>query len=156
MNTKVTEYLDRLKIPYKIKHHARSVFTSEDAAKERGVRLSQIIKTMLLIDQKHGVVAVLPAHKKLDLKKLKKLSGSKNLHFMDKESVEKEANLVVGAIAPVAEMLKGMAIFVDPSVFYEDQVDISSGDPRAGVELHRDGLRTLLGEAVHADITKEG
>ena len=71
MNTKVTEYLDRLKIPYKIKHHAQSVFTSEDAARERGVRLSQIIKTMLLIDQKHGVVAVLPAHKKLDLKKLK-------------------------------------------------------------------------------------
>ena len=155
MNTKVTEYLDRLRIPYKIKHHAKPVFTSEDAARERGVRLSQIIKTMLLIDQKNVVVAVLPAHKKLDLKKLKKLSGNKNLHFMDKESVEKEANLVVGAIAPVAEMLKGMAIFVDPLVFDEDPVDISSGDPKAGVELHRDDLRTLLKEAVHADITKE-
>jgi Cys-tRNA(Pro)/Cys-tRNA(Cys) deacylase len=155
MKTKVTDYLDQLKVPYELKQHTKPVFTSEEAAKERRVSLPQIVKTMLLMEQDSVVVAVLPAHKKLDLKKLKKLSGYKNLQFIDKESIERRTSLVVGAIAPVGHMLKGMAIFVDPCIFREEFLDISSGDPRAGLELHRDVLKKVLDGAVFAEITKE-
>ena len=40
MNTEITEKLDELQIEYKIKPHKKPVYTSEDAARERGVRLS--------------------------------------------------------------------------------------------------------------------
>jgi Cys-tRNA(Pro)/Cys-tRNA(Cys) deacylase len=152
MNTIITEYLDQLGVPYKIKHHAKPVFTSEEAAKERGVRVSQIIKTMLLMDRDEVVVAVLPAHKRLDVKKLKKLSGHKNLQFMDRESIEKKTGLVVGAIAPVGKILERLARFVDPSVFEEEFVDISSGDPTAGLELSRSDLKQLLKDATITEI----
>jgi Cys-tRNA(Pro)/Cys-tRNA(Cys) deacylase len=152
MKTIITEYLDELDVPYKIKHHAKPVFTSEEAAKERGVRVSQIIKTMLLMDRDEVVVAVLPAHKKLDVKKLKKLSGHKNLQFMDRESIEKKTGLVVGAIAPVGKILESLARFVDPSVFEEEFVDISSGDPTAGLELSRSDLKQLLKDATITEI----
>jgi len=152
MNTIITEYLDELDVPYKIKHHAKPVFTSEEAAKERGVRLSQIIKTMLLMDRDEVVVAVLPAHKRLDVKKLKKLSGHKNLQFMGRESIEKQTGLVVGAIAPVGKILERWARFVDPSVFEEEFVDISSGDPTAGLELSRGDLKKLLKDATITEI----
>jgi Cys-tRNA(Pro)/Cys-tRNA(Cys) deacylase len=152
MKTIITEYLDELDVPYKIKHHAKPVFTSEEAAKERGVRVSQIIKTMLLMDRDEVVVAVLPAHKKLDVKKLKKLSGHKNLQFMDRESIEKKTGLVVGAIAPVGKILERLARFVDPSVFEEEFVDISSGDPTAGLELSRSDLKQLLKDATITEI----
>jgi len=155
VNTVVTYYLDELNISYKIKHHAKPVFTSEDAARERGVRLSQIVKTILL-SNKDGetVVAVLPGHKRLDLKKLKKLSKNKNLQFMDRESIEREIGFEVGAVAPVGNIFKGLAIFVDPSTFDEEFVDISSGDPKAGVELARDDLKELLEYATVAEITE--
>jgi Cys-tRNA(Pro)/Cys-tRNA(Cys) deacylase len=152
MKTIITEYLDELDVPYKIKHHAKPVFTSEEAAKERGVSVSQIIKTMLLMDRDEVVVAVLPAHKKLDVKKLKKLSGHKNLQFMDRESIEKKTGLVVGAIAPVGKILERLARFVDPSVFEEEFVDISSGDPTAGLELSRSDLKQLLKDATITEI----
>jgi Cys-tRNA(Pro)/Cys-tRNA(Cys) deacylase len=152
MKTIITEYLDELDVPYKIKHHAKPVFTSEEAAKERGVRVSQIIKTMLLMDRDEVVVAVLPAHKRLDVKKLKKLSGHKNLQFMDRESIEKKTGLVVGAIAPVGKILERLARFVDPSVFEEEFVDISSGDPTAGLELSRSDLKQLLKDATITEI----
>jgi Cys-tRNA(Pro)/Cys-tRNA(Cys) deacylase len=152
MKTIITEYLDELDVPYKIKHHAKPVFTSEEAAKERGVRVSQIIKTMLLMDRDEVVVAVLPAHKRLDVKKLKKLSGHKNLQFMDRESIEKKTGLVVGAIAPVGKILESLARFVDPSVFEEEFVDISSGDPTAGLELSRSDLKQLLKDATITEI----
>jgi Cys-tRNA(Pro)/Cys-tRNA(Cys) deacylase len=153
--TRLTEFLDAQKIPYRVKYHSKPVFTSEDAAIERGVRLSQIVKTMLLADGNDILVAVLPSHKRLDVKKLKKLSGHKNLQFMDKESIERRTGLIVGAVAPIGRVLEGIPLFVDSSVFDEEFLDISSGDPTAGLELHRDDLRFLLSKATLVDITKE-
>ena len=153
--TQLTDFLDEQKIPYRVKYHSKPVFTSEDAAIERGVRLSQIVKTMLLADGNGILVAVLPSHKRLDVKKLKKLSGHKNLQFMDKESIERRTGLIVGSVAPIGRVLEGIPLFVDPSVFDEEFLDISSGDPNAGLELHRDDLRFLLSGATLIDITKE-
>ena len=155
LKTQLTDFLDEQKIPYRVKYHSKPVFTSEDAAIERGVRLSQIVKTMLLADGNDILVAVLPSHKRLDVKKLKKLSGHKNLQFMDKESIERRTGLIVGAVAPIGRVLEGIPLFVDPSVFDEEFLDISSGDPNAGLELHRDDLRFLLSGATLIDITKE-
>ncbi len=155
IHTPVTNFLDELKVPYRVKHHSKPAFTSEDAARERGVHLSQIVKTMLLINQDDAVlVAVLPAHKKLDLKKLKKLTGSKELQFMDKESIEKKTRLIVGAVAPVGKLIMGIPMFVEPSIFDEEFLDISSGDPTAGLELHRDVLKELLRGATFVEIAK--
>jgi len=155
LKTQLTDFLDEQKIPYRVKYHSKPVFTSEDAAIERGVRLSQIVKTMLLADGNDILVAVLQSHKRLDVKKLKKLSGHKNLQFMDKESIERRTGLIVGAVAPIGRVMEGIPLFVDPSVFDEEFLDISSGDPNAGLELHRDDLRFLLSGATLIDITKE-
>jgi Cys-tRNA(Pro)/Cys-tRNA(Cys) deacylase len=152
--TRLTDFLDDQKIPYRVKYHSKPVFTSEDAAIERGVRLSQIVKTMLLADGNDILVAVLPSHKRLDVKKLKKLSGLKNLQFMDKESIERRTGLIVGAVAPIGSGVEGIPLFVDFSVFDEEFLDISSGDPNAGLELHRDDLRNLLKEATVVEIVK--
>jgi len=152
--TRLTDFLDDQEIPYRVKYHSKPVFTSEEAAIERGVRLSQIVKTMLLADGNDILVAVLPSHKRLDVKKLKKLSGHKNLQFMDKESIERRTGLIVGAVAPIGSGVEGIPLFVDPSVFDEEFLDISSGDPSAGLELHRDDLRNLLKEATVVEIVK--
>ena len=73
---------------------------------------------------------------------------------MDKESIERRTGLIVGAVAPIGRVLEGIPLFVDPSVFDEEFLDISSGDPNAGLELHRDDLRNLLKEATFVEIVK--
>jgi len=153
----VIDYLMERNIPFRIKHHSKPVFTSEEAAQERGVRLSQIIKTMLL-ENKEGeiIVALLPGHKRLDRRKLKRVSGNKDLQFLDKESIERKMGFTVGAISPIGSILKGLPMFVDPSVFDEEVVDISSSDPKAGLELCGDDLRGLLKHATVADIAESG
>lgn len=156
MQTYVTDYLDQKKVPYKLKPHQRPVFTSEDAAAERGVKLCQIIKTMLLADKKgRTVVAVLPGDRKLDAKSLRKKAGIKGLQFMDREAIEQKTGMVVGAMAPVGGPLDGLPMFVDPDVFEEDLVDISSGDPSAGVELKSADLKQLLSHASVTVISKK-
>jgi Cys-tRNA(Pro) deacylase len=153
--TKVTDFLNDRKIPYSVKHHSKAVFTSEEAAVERGVRLSQVVKTMLLGAGEFMAVAVLPSHRRLDTKKLKRVTGNKNLQFMDKDAIEQKTGLTVGAVSPVGCGLESFPIYVDPSVFKEEFLDISSGDPRAGLGLYRDDLKGLLKEAHFVDIVKE-
>jgi Cys-tRNA(Pro) deacylase len=156
IDTPVTRYLDQRNIPYKIKMHKRPVFTSEEAAEERGVRLSQIVKTMFLSNKKdETVMVILPGHRRLDKKKIEKLSGYKKLEFMDKASLEKKGGLIVGAIPPVGEVFEEIPKFLDPSVFNEEWLDISSGDPQAGLELRREDLRGILAKATVAEIVKE-
>ncbi len=155
MRTSVTDFLDSRNVPYQVKAHNEPVFTCEDAARQRRVRLSQIVKTILLKGQDDRiVVALLPGHKKLALKKLKRVSGHKSLEFMDRNAIEKELGVVVGAMAPISPALEGLPVFIDPSVFEEEVVDISSGDPRAGVELSREDFRDLLAHAMVTEIVK--
>jgi len=154
LKTAITDFLDEQKVSYRVRYHSKPVFTSEEAARQRGVRLSQVVKTMLLADRDDVLVAVIPSHRRLDVKKLKKISGRKNLQFMDKGVIELKTGLTVGAVAPIGPILGGIPIFVDPSVFEEEWLDISSGDPNAGLELQRDDLRKLLKEATFVDIVK--
>lgn len=155
VQTQVTRYLDEQNVPYEIKSHSKPVFTSEEAAVERGVRLSQVVKTMLLTDGEEILIAVLPSDRRLDTKKIKKLTGHKTLQFMNKESIEEKTGLTVGAVAPVGCGFEGLPMFVDPTVFEEEFLDISSGNPSAGLELHRNALKELLKEAIFVEITKE-
>ena len=121
-----------------------------------GVCLSQIVKTMLLTNSEGDVVAaVIPGDRKLDFKKLKKLTGLKSLSFMKRKSVEEKLGLVVGAISPLGEIFQKIPVFVDPGVFAEPLVDISSGDPNAGLELKREDLRRLLNDATIEEIAKK-
>lgn len=155
MKTEITEKLDRLGVDYKLRPHGSPVYTSEDAARERGVRLSQIVKTMLLSDGGNQViVTVLPGSRRLDSKAVKKLTGIKNLRFMDRESLQKRFNMTVGAIAPIADGFAGYPTFLDPAVLEETWVDISSGNPDAGIELNSKDLERLLDHARVARISK--
>lgn len=155
MKTPVTEKLDELQIQYKVKLHNQPVYTSEAAAVERLVRLSQIVKTLLFMDSSDRmIIAVVPGDRRINLKKLKKILGEKKLRFVDKETVEERLALVAGAIAPVSEFFDERPIYIDPSVFDEDVVDISSGDPCAGIELKNEDLRKLLKTYEVVDITQ--
>ena len=66
MDSIVTGILDNKKIEYEIKLHSRKVFTSIEAAEERGVKLSQIVKCMIVkTPMEMHVLALLPGDKKL-------------------------------------------------------------------------------------------
>ena len=69
MKTSVMDYLKTAGIEYKIKRHSRDVYTCEDAARERGVKIEQIVKTMIVKKPDGELIAVLiPGNKRLNTK----------------------------------------------------------------------------------------
>lgn len=150
MKTAVTEMLDASGVEYVIKPHAEPALTAETAAHERGVRVSQIVKCMVgQTDADSFVVMLIPGDKKLKSSKARKYLRASALELVPPETLSERFGLTVGAIAP--QQLIGKArMLMDPAVLEEEMVDISSGDPMAGVELRATDLQSTLGAEIVA------
>jgi Ala-tRNA(Pro) deacylase len=138
------DYLNSRGISYVVKPHQRPALTCELAAEERGVRLSQIVKCMIgETEQRELVAMLLSGDRKLKSSKARKSLQVKSLQLVPAELLKTEHNLIVGAISPV-DLIGRAKILMDPGVLEEEYVDISSGDPLAGIELPSAELRDLL------------
>lgn len=141
--TAVTKTLKELGVSFELRQHANPALTCESAARERRVRVSQIVKCMVSRTADGQLVALLlPGDKMLKIKKACKYLGM-GLDLVPAEVLASELGLIVGAISPV-QLTEHARMIMDPSVLDEDVVDISSGDPLAGVELSSSELRSLL------------
>jgi len=148
ISSTVTQFLDSAGVEYVIKPHSMPVFTCEAAAEQRGVRVSQIVKCMVGQAEAGLVAMLIPGDKSLKSSKARKYLKVPRLDLVSPEDLEQRWGLTVGAISPT-QLVGKARILMDPSVFEENVVDISSGDPLAGVELSpRELLRVLGAEIV--------
>ncbi len=102
-------------------------------------------------DQGELVAMLLSGDRKLKSSKARKWLNARSLQLVSPEVLKTEHNLIVGAISPV-DLIGRARIVMDPGVLEEEFVDISSGDPLAGIELSSKELRDLL-DAQLAEIT---
>lgn len=151
IETEVTKYLDDHGVSYEVKEHKEAALTCETAAEQRNVRVEQIVKCMVGRDDK-GIlyVMLIPGDRTLKIKKVRSHVGSKPVQLIPPEELAKEFGLTVGAISPI-QFIGNARILIDPTVLQEKLVDISSGDPLAGIELTSEDL-LLITEAEQFDI----
>lgn len=151
MRTDVTEYLEKRGIQFRLKPHRNPVFTSEQAARERGIRLSQVAKTMVAQDASGNLyVAIVPGDRSLRLDKLRRAAGNPEIGLVPVAELQERFGLTVGAISPTQFIALGARFYMDESVLAEEWIDISSGRPEAGVELAARDLGELLDAQVCA------
>lgn len=148
MNTYVTRILDEHGIKYDINKHQNAAITCEDAAKERGVPLSQILKCMVGRDSGGRIyVMLIPGDRKLKIKKLRHFVGGIKIDLIPAEELTTGFGLTVGAISPI-QFIDKAGFYLDQTVLKEESVDISSGLMTAGIMLKTKDLVDLLKPAV--------
>jgi Cys-tRNA(Pro) deacylase len=143
VTTPTTDYLTERGVRFTVKRHTKEALTCEAAAAERGARLSQIVKCMVAESDRELVVMLLPGDRMLKSSKARRHLGAARLELVPAARLRDELGLTVGAISPMA-LLGRARVLMDPSVLEEELVDISSGDPMAGVELEARQLAELL------------
>lgn len=154
IRTHAIRALDDLAIPYELieqEHKARNV---EQAAEERGVPITQIVKTLLVRrpGKKH-VIALVRGDQRLSLKKLARLVGAKSLEMAPEPDVPRITGYQIGAVAPLGLRRSDLPIYVDEHILAEPRVSISAGRHDAGLELATDDLvRAVNGQV--ADISE--
>lgn len=105
---------------YRVVHHPAGERSSQSVAEVRGTELGQGAKALVCMAKGNGikqyVLAVLPADKQADLKKLAQTLGATRAGLASPDEVMELTNCVLGAVPPVPlhEKLLGVA---DPSLF---------------------------------------
>lgn len=147
IKTKITNMLDALNIAYRVLPHTRSVFTVDAAVKQRGVIRDEIVKSILLRDKDgHYVVACVTGNARLDPKAVRVHlpSGWKRLSFATAEEILTITGCVQGAVAPLG-LPDHVPVIFDEAIAHRKKVNISSGDPMAGLELNSKDLIEITG-----------
>jgi prolyl-tRNA editing enzyme YbaK/EbsC (Cys-tRNA(Pro) deacylase) len=147
VQTRVTQLLDELGVPHQLQPHAVEAYSAEAVAHYRGVRISQVVKCMVGTTGSEYVVMLIPGDRRLKSSKARRHLGAEQLALAPVEELTNALGLIVGAIAPL-HLLGSARMLMDPSVLAEEFVDISSGDPLAGVKLRSTDLR----DAVQAEL----
>ncbi len=146
--TKITDLLDTNHITYRLLPHTEPVFTVEAAAAQRGVVKEEMVKSILLKEKKgqRYVMACVTGDARLDPKAVRahlpETDGWKRLTFATAAEIQEVTGYVQGAVAPLC-LPDNVPVMFDDTIARCQKVNISSGDPMAGLELDPQDLIRL-------------
>jgi prolyl-tRNA editing enzyme YbaK/EbsC (Cys-tRNA(Pro) deacylase) len=152
-STKITRFFDSLGISYRVLPHSRPVFTVEMAATQRGVVLEEMVKSILLRERKKHrfVMACVCGDSRLDPQAVRAyLPGEwKRLSFASAEEISTQTGYTKGSVAPLS-LPDHIPVVFDDAIARCTKVNISSGDPMAGLELAASDLIRLSNPIIAA------
>lgn len=150
--TQIIDLLERNHVPYRLLLHGEAVFTVEAAARQRGVLIEEMVKSILLRDREgRFVMACVIGNQRVNPQAVRALlpAAWKRLTFASAAEILAVTGSVQGAVAPLA-LPDGIPVYFDEAIARCHKVNISSGDPLAGLELAAEDLIRLAGARIAA------
>lgn len=120
----IQQFLDSKGIAYTTSHH-EPVYTSQQAADLRGVPLESGAKAIVVRGSKtkEHALCVMPAHLKLDSKKIKQVLGESVSFAQDPEAV---TGCVPGSVPPFGSVV-GLKTYCDPRLGDNETINFNAG-----------------------------
>jgi Cys-tRNA(Pro)/Cys-tRNA(Cys) deacylase len=143
-STHVTRELDRLGVPHRLFRHPGPVHSLDQAARERGQKPEQVVRSIVFRVGKGEYVMVLSAGpRQISWPALRSYLGQSRLTLASKEEVLQATGSPLGAVSPFG-LPSPMRILVDRSVLEQDEVSLGSGERYATVFMQRRDLVKAL------------
>lgn len=142
--TNITKLLEQHQVAFRLLPHSEPVFTVETAVSQRGVIKEEMVKSILMREktgQKRYVMACILGHMRVDHRAVRASlpAGWKRLTFSSSAEIHHITGCVQGAVAPLC-LPGNVPVIFDEAIAACNNVNISSGDPMAGIELKPDDL----------------
>jgi len=140
---KIIKFLEKSKAKYETIPH-RTVYTAFDKAKTLKIAEKIIGKTLILKLNGKLVIALIPANKNLDPKKIKKIAKVKKLDFASEKLIKnKFKGVKVGAIPPFGG-LWGLATCIDKLLMKEKEIIVSGGDYNFSIKIKPKEFKKII------------
>ena len=138
---KIKGILKQNNITFKIFIH-KPVFTSQEAAKERGLELKQGVKALVFKNGKF-ILALVPGDKKVDTKKISKLINVKDLRLASPDEVLRITNCEIGSVHPFG-FLHNLETYMDEKVLENEIVDFNIGLHTESIAMKSEDLVKVI------------
>jgi Ala-tRNA(Pro) deacylase len=144
---------------YEVFEH-EPVRTSAEAAQVREQGLEVGVKALVVKFKRQGkeffVVIDVPAHKKLDWKKAKKILQASEVNFAKENEVVEQTGCEPGGVPPFGHKNK-LAVLVDPKIFEQDFLEFNAGLKTKSVRVGSKQLKKALDAigAAYFDLVEE-
>lgn len=133
---------------YEIFEH-EPVYTSEEAAKVRNVPLRLGVKALVFETENEFILALVPANKKVDTKKL----GYKKIKLAHPNKVFEITGCKIGAVPPFGHKTE-LKTFVDPEILKNEWVYFNIGEHTQSAKMHGNDIIKLIKHPIAMNITK--
>jgi len=142
----IKETFSRLALhPLYLEHEP--ALTSEDAARIRGTDLSQGIKSLLFTNGSYEYVIVnVPAHQKVDARKVAQCLDWKNAKMASPDDVLSETGCEVGSVPPFGHKNK-MQIVYDRTIFVNHESSFNIGLRTHSVRIPTSEMKIVFADA---------
>jgi Cys-tRNA(Pro)/Cys-tRNA(Cys) deacylase len=146
--------LDAAKLAYEVKEYPvdESDLSAVHAAEFLDIPPEQVFKTLVLKGASGAyAVCCIPAAAELDLKKIARAAGEKNIELIAVKDLQPLTGYVRGGCSPIG-MKKPFPVFVDETAELFDRVGVSAGQRGMQALLAPGDLAAFIG-ARFADLT---
>lgn len=152
--TNTMRLLDSKRISYRVHQYAAERMSAEEVAATLGFPQEQVLKTLVTLpDKGRSFLAIIPAGRELDLKKLAQAAGEKRVRMATHREAESLTGLQVGGISALALLSKGFKVFLDVLASAQAQIVVSAGQRGMQLQLAPQDLAQVTGARV-ADISR--
>lgn len=138
--------LERTGVPHALFHHAGSLESFEQAARERNQRPAQVVRSILFRVREDEFALVLVAGpEQISWKALRKILGRSRISLATEDEVLAVTGYRIGTVSPFG-MANPVRVLVEAGVFEEEEVSIGSGVRNTAIILKSADLRRALGD----------
>tara|TARA_Y100000310_G_C20605730_1_gene775373 strand:- start:698 stop:1162 length:465 start_codon:yes stop_codon:yes gene_type:complete len=148
----IKKLLNENSIEYVTYHHPPTL-TSEESAKFRGVPMKIGAKAILLKLKDEYAIAVMPADRRLDYKKIKAVLQSKKVRFASVEELKAVTGCDKGALPPFGHLFS-LTLIVDSRLFEEEYMAFNGGSLTDSIKMKTVDYEKLI-DLKKEDISSE-
>ena len=120
-------------VPYEVLRH-EPVYTSEDAARIRGVPLASGAKALVCKADDQFLMFVLPADRRLANRQIRSLYGFRKLRFASPQEVLEITGLEPGSIPPFGSLF-GLPTWCDERLADQQRINFNAGDHSISISM---------------------
>jgi Cys-tRNA(Pro)/Cys-tRNA(Cys) deacylase len=148
--------LEKHNIPYEVTPFPDTMRDAEEIAALLGEAPSRVYKTLVVQPVEGGkpLLALIAAHRTLDLKALAAVSGHKKVSMAAHKDAESLTGLKVGGISALALTHKNWPVYLDQPATEHEQILVSAGQRGLDLRVPTLALIQVLNAKV-ADISTE-
>ena len=130
---KLIDYLDQNHVPYDMISHPVQ-FTAQRTAAAAHIKGRQFMKSVLLKIDNDMMMAVVPAGRRVNIRRIKEISGARDVVLADETDLEAVfPDCIIGAMPPFGNLYH-MPVIADRELTEDEEVVFNAGD-------HRDLIR---------------